>query len=68
MTPTMWIGAVIGVVAGWIAGAIFTRGTKTPMDAFSGDYESGGLGCFGFLILIAVFAAAGTIAGAMLGG
>ena len=67
MTPSMWIGAVAGLFAGWIVGAVFTKGPKTPMEAVSGDYESGGLGCFAFLVLIAVFVG-GVIAGAILGG
>ena len=68
MTPSMWIGTIAGVFLGWIVGAVFTKGPKTPMQALSGDHESGGLGCFAFLILIAVFAAGGAIAGALLGG
>ncbi|WP_273185963.1 MULTISPECIES: hypothetical protein [Hyphomonas] len=68
MTPSMWIGAVAGLFAGWIVGAVFTKGPKTPMEAVSGDYESGGLGCFAFLVLIAVFVGGGVIAGAILGG
>lgn len=68
MTPSMWIGAIAGLFAGWTIGAIFTRGPKTPMEAFSGDYESSGLGCFAFLILIAVCVGGGVFAGAMLGG
>lgn len=68
MTASMWIGAAAGVFLGWIVGAIFTSGPKTPMEAFTGDYEASGPGCVTFLILIAVFAAGGTIAGALLGG
>ena len=68
MTPSMWIGAVAGLFAGWIVGAVFTKGPKTPMEAVSGDYESGGLSGFAFLVLIAVFVGGGVIAGAILGG
>ncbi|MEZ6000236.1 hypothetical protein [Hyphomonas sp.] len=68
MTPSMWIGAIAGLFAGWIIGAVFTSGPKTPMEAFSGDYESSGLGCFAFLILIAVCVGSGVFAGAILGG
>ncbi len=54
------VGAIIGALVGWIVAAIFSKGPKTPFQAFTGDYEGGGPGCFVFLLLI--------IAGAALGG
>ena len=68
MTANMWIGLAAGVFVGWLAGAVFTKGPKTPMEAFTGDYEAGGPGCLTFLILVTLGAAAVTAAGAMMGG
>jgi len=54
------VGAIVGALIGWIVGAIFSKGPKTPVQAFTGDYEGGGPGCFVFFLLI--------IGGAALGG
>jgi len=53
-------GAIVGALIGWAVAAIFSSGPKTPLEAFTGDYESGGPGCFVFLLLV--------IGGAALGG
>jgi uncharacterized membrane protein YeaQ/YmgE (transglycosylase-associated protein family) len=53
------VGAIIGGLIGWIAAAIFSKGPKTPIQAFSGDYEGGGPGCVVFLLLLIIGAALG---------
>ncbi|BBM84398.1 hypothetical protein [Candidatus Uabimicrobium amorphum] len=53
------IGAVIGAFVGWFIAAMFSSGPKTPIEAFTGDYDSDGLGCLAFLLLIAVGAGLG---------
>lgn len=65
MTPGMWIGLLAGVFIGWFIGAVFTEGPKTPLEAFNGDFDSSGPGCFAFLVLIVFFGGVGVIAGAL---
>ena len=59
------VGAVAGAIAGWILGALFSKGPKTPMEAFRGDYEGGGPSCFVFLLLVVGGAVAGAIVATM---
>ena len=68
MTAGMWIGAAAGAFLGWFIAALFTQGPKTPLEAFSGDYEASGPGCLTFLVLVVGGGAAGLLVGATLFG
>lgn len=62
-------GAVVGVVAGWILAAVFSKGPGNPIEALTGDYERSGPGCFLFLLLVGGGGVVGAIVGtAVLGG
>ena len=61
MEPSSIMGAFAGAVAGWILAAIFSRGPKTPLEALRGDYQRGGTGCVGFMLLVVGGAVAGAI-------
>ncbi len=53
---------------GWDNAAATTSGPKTPGEAFSGDYERSGVGCFGFVLLVGGGALVGGVIGALLSG
>ena len=65
MTPGMWIGLLVGVFVGWFISAVFTEGPKTPLEAFSGDYDTSGPGCFTFVALVILCGGVGVITGAL---
>ncbi len=62
------IGAIVGGFVGWVIAAATSSGPKTPLEAFSGDYERSGVGCFGFVLLVGGGALVGGVIGALLSG